>query len=930
MEEDNNNYCILMIFSSLFILLYIRYLFLVIEYIIKNYHTKKLCVFWIDYCILIVIGILFIIIYIINLIILNFKDNKNDNNIRISIPLELSKDPFSILLIASLTTMCYTIINSLLFDAITAFQLSLKMNKIKKVVEMDLFAVSEKFKNININNILKMEYTYKYYIIFSIVNILLVGLMIFLYIDTDRDHFDSIFSLYNYFTYLLRYYHLIVLVLLIINIWYMNKSKKILLKKEYYNPNRITQKIYDVHFSQIVYFTDVISFKLVSDLIMNIPALLFLSLAHFNSFTLILSEFIIFLYIFLGGNDNLIIDKHSKAGKISKKMQFWFCFKKIDFHFGEKDKRFFFEEFKYNYSQEEQNVLNNLNMTILKNIENNSTDIDEDNNLNDSGYLDSFLELNSINNTNAKLGVSNKNPKYLDFKTVSEFYLIQKLIMLYFKSNKKVYESAMDNMDESCFAFKKLDRKKTKIININSQTKENFISNVNRASRLSTRDINKIKPSLKIAQTEVFTSIEEKELFEELKNKLKIKNDKYIYKIESLLSSELFELFPFYQMKINNIIKSLNPTRNINIFNKFVKRNNNILKSFTITNRNKHLSIKSMKSNISNDENDDIFINKQENKKEIEKNLYYTYDLYLMYEIYDKKDFVSLEELNRIISEYNKYLLSVVKNMNYTFLPLILGIFSLEIYDSNKIIIVYRNPLYFSNFSHFNHWINFYITEEPEKIRVSSLFNDVIDVNEIEIRNSLELNEIDYDEVKKNLENDYSFLKKIKNIYPIIHLFIGDENNEDEAGQINEDGELKNSTKKNQNIYMENSILGDLSVNNDICIFDVLNRNFSISNIQNEDEYNEINNIINENSLFDKEYYNMSGNIIRTVKIYFTNLFRRDYELNQGSGNFLFKINSDSYCDYLQEQLIKYLTRKSLFNDEEKKKDDDDNENEDF
>ena len=41
--------------------------------------------------------------------------------------------------------------------------------------------------------------------------------------------------------------------------------------------------------------------------------------------------------------------------------------------------------------------------------------------------------------------------------------------------NEKVYESAMDNMDENCFAFKKLDRKKSKIININSQTKENFI-----------------------------------------------------------------------------------------------------------------------------------------------------------------------------------------------------------------------------------------------------------------------------------------------------------------------------------------------------------------------------------------------------------------------------------------------------------------------
>ena len=60
----------------------------------------------------------------------------------------------------------------------------------------------------------------------------------------------------------------------------MNNSKNSLLKKYYYNPNRITQKIYDIHFGQIVYFTDAFSVKVVSNLIMSIPSLFFLTLEH--------------------------------------------------------------------------------------------------------------------------------------------------------------------------------------------------------------------------------------------------------------------------------------------------------------------------------------------------------------------------------------------------------------------------------------------------------------------------------------------------------------------------------------------------------------------------------------------------------------------------------------------------------------------------
>ena len=131
-------------------------------------------------------------------------------------------------------------------------------------------------------------------------------------------------------------------------------------------------------------------------------------------------------------------------------------------------------------------------------------------------------------------------------------------------------------------------------------------------------------------------------------------------------------------------------------------------------------------------------------------------------------------------------------------------------------------------------------------------------------------------------------------------------------------GEETKKIKKNQ--YNETSILGELSIYKDIGLADVLEKNLSVSNINNQDEFNEVNNIIDENSLFDKEYYYMSGKDIRTIKIYFTNLFRKDCELNKNQDDLSNRINSDSYCDFLQGQLIKYLRKNSLFDEDDENK----------
>ena len=72
--------------------------------------------------------------------------------------------------------------------------------------------------------------------------------------------------------------------------------------------------------------------------------------------------------------------------------------------------------------------------------------------------------------------------------------------------------------------------------------------------------------------------------------------------------------------------------------------------------------------------------------------------------------------------------------------------------------------------------------------------------------------------------------------------------------------------------------MGDLYDNNEIGIFDILENNLSTSNLNIMEEPHET---VNEKSLFDKEYYFLNENDVRTIKIYFTNLFRKDCDLNK-------------------------------------------------
>jgi len=389
---------------------------------------------------------------------------------------------------------------------------------------------------------------------------------------------------------------------------------------------------------------------------------------------------------------------------------------------------------------------------------------------------------------------------------------------------------------------------------------------------------------LKFKEKKIFFSLEEKELKEEFKKKYNIPEKETTFRIESISSNAFFELFPFYQISIKDIKRSLSPSDNKKIFN-------------IIRERNK----KNKTENLDNSNNIE---------SESENSLLYTYNSLLMMEIYDPEEFISSTELKNFSLSYGNYLLETIKNINYTFIPLILDIFNIEICGQNKIVILYRNPLYFTTFNHFNNWINFYITEGPEKLKVSLLQTDIIDVNEIEIKNCLKMNEADYEEILNTLNKDFNFFMKMNiQVYPIIHLFIGDEkymSGEGGKNDVNESSLIGDASgEQNMSGILKN--LDEMKANN------LNGKNKNIDDDEEDDIY-----MTEHNSLVDKEYCSMTRNDMHTIKIYFTHFFRLDCELNkQNDKNDNTILKSDHYCQYLEGQLQAYLTKTSLFENDD-------------
>ena len=875
-KSNRNNYIIIFLFTSISTVLFLIYLYQIIKYILSSYKTKKLSILWLQYLTTFILYIIFIIVYIIyifsepseNIIIFNEEQNPT----------------YIILLTAILVANSFNIVNNLIYDSIVSCKISLSLYKMKNMNVLNYQSLLFKLKEIETNFFDKKK-NIIIYIIFLFIDIgLIIGFEFEYtnYYDKYGKNTPVVFLVKTYIVYILKFGHSICFIALIVIFFILNIFKKKFLNKIYYHSELIGMKIYNMFYQKILFSSDIITIKIFVDLIINSPILIFLIFRVSYNWMWVFTEIIIYSYILIFGALIFKLDQINEIGELPQIIIKLFFFEYSRFSFYNYDYKYCLLDNTYKYSKQEKQILKNLKL-IDNNIE---TEIIRENDdiiqLNDSFKIskseEKIIKIDSLNIRQSREKI--KNNKTLNFNTVSELYVLYKSLMLYFENNEKVYNKVQNKINEDGTPFKQFfpqqnitKNKKKKArqtfggVDLISKKKD-FITNIDRISRISKLNSSNINSFLKISESKMFFSLEEKEIREEFKNKYK--DDKeIIFKIESLAANSFFELFPFYQISIQDIIKSLYPSDNKNIFDILLKQKNK-------TNKNTN--------NI---------------ESESEDNLFYTYNSSLMMEVYDPEEFISSQDLSKFVFSYGSYLIETIKNINFTFIPLILGIFNIEISKENKIVILYRNPLFFTNFNHFNHWINFFITEGPEKLKASIFQNEIIDINEIEIKNSLKMNEADYEEIINNLKRDFDFFMKINNqVFPIIHLFIGDEKDENNI-LVNESSIIENTSIHPANLS------GLLNESDD----NIINTNIFHSNADKDILYKTEN-----NSLVDKEYYSLNGNDIHTIKIYFTHFFRQNCELNkQNDIDDAMKLKANHYCQYLEGQILTYLTKTTLF-----------------
>jgi len=906
-DYDNSIYFTTLIFASLFFVLFLIFFIPIIIYLKQNYNSNKLNLFWINYVIINTILILFLLLYILKLII-NKKEREEN-------PYLLSNNFFPIIINITLLLLVYSVINNLLFDLISAFKATHKLKLLSQVKTKESNFLHRMLKEINLQNIFDEKSYFLYFTVINIVHLGLLILFILAYIDTDIKRTFDLFSIKTFNNYLLKNYYYLVLVGLIVYMFLLRRNRNILINCNYYNNDLFEQKIYNAYYNRAIYFVNILNYQFMIEIIINIPIFLFITFNLFNVISVMVLFLFVFLYILLGGILYLNIDENNNEMQCPNSVKKLFFFTTNKINLGHKTLNEIFNDFTFRYDANEQAKLTDIEINLYnknlivksKNPQDKMYPLQtaDDKIYNSSKKLFNFdpnlinrnINLNPRNNSD----FPRQNVKtVIDFTSLCDYYILYKLLYLFFNENHDLYESQLRKMNDDTYTFKKVlsesnpfRRKSSFGINTSISNninyginKQDFINNIERISRISIIESKKLKTSIKASSDDIFISLEEKELFEEFKSKYG-NNQDYEYRIESMFSESFFEVAPFLQLKIDDILKALLPSYNKKLFNIFIKK-----------------------------------ISPYRNK--IEQNLFMTHDSLLIIEVYEKKDFINSEQLKKFVYQYKSYLQSTVKNMNYTFLPLLLGVFNIQISGLNKIAIMYRNPLHFTLYNNFNNWITFYINESTEKLKASLILDDVIDLNEIEVRNALKINDADYDEVKKNFQQDLSFLKNINlNIYPVVRLFIGDENGAIKAidsnnlgynknykiTNMNEPSILDESTQKQQNIseLLEMSDFGNLN----------LSKKISSDFMENE-----------LNSILEREYYSMSGNDTHTIKIYFTNVFRTGNELSRKKREFLNDAKDDislSYRKFIEDELFNYLTKASSFLEENDKKEKENN-----
>ena len=728
-----------------------------------------------------------------------------------------------------------------------------------------------------------------------------------------------------------KHINLIQVILCIFQILFIQilHSKYIeLSSKNIYSHNISNEKIYNITKQKILILSDHLINKSIYDIILNIPTMIrfsmdcsFLKVENDNineKFTMmchfIFDIFFSYIYLILFGSMLLRIDKNNKVSvTILMKMIYFLCWFKSIMGIKNDDKKLFKpiiidnkkNSILDNMNSDNDSYLNEKEEHLLKTIINNNLNLDFNNDDED------FSQSEILNKKIFEKVIYKSEKEYLP----SSIFIIYKLLFLYFKSNINVYKYVEKTIEDEGIPFQK-------VINNNKKDNKNNLKDLNilkerisRLSRISIDNREKIIPFKKFKLKQLMNSLDDKIIKEDFikyiikddednTNKNKINNnenkenrnlsinsnyDNYDFSIESLFNEILFELYPFYQISINDILNSLEIGNNKDLLNLFFE------------NRIKNNSF----------------------------NTYYTSDSFLTFEIYDHNS-ILYSQLTNFISNYKTYLMEKISNFSFTFLPLILGIYNIKYLNYNKIIFLYRNPLAFTPFINFKNWINFTFNDGNEIKDYSTTNTGILDINEIEVKNNIELEDDEYNETIKILKEDMEFLKT-QNFELNFNLNLI----------------VVNDVKKKFNEFPI-----DDSFNYEIDTSQNLNIN---KNVDNNNNKNDLDNMIRDSTLFResiimsmknfKKYYGSdvvslleklyNNNVVENLyifKIYFTEIFKKKKRTiskenlnnnNLDNSNSLsiqninsltldeneIRENNKKYCNFLKTKLLRKIRK---------------------
>ena len=202
------------------------------------------------------------------------------------------------------------------------------------------------------------------------------------------------------------------------------------------------------------------------------------------------------------------------------------------------------------------------------------------------------------------------------------------------------------------------------------------------------------------------------------KKEVEENNNASICEIDCLYKDIFKELLPVFHLSYFSILNSLDPKKNIKLFTLFYEYK----------------------------------------KFETKFNGYWTKDLLLQFDLYDVE---ILTYLDPFIHKYKEYILTKTNNFEFTFLPLIIGVFKIKYFGFQKVLVLFRHPYAFSTFHPLKSWFILSMNDTLKCEIITSNNDEIAKQKDIEASESVQLQPEDFEIFHKTFTNDLNFLSNL-------------------------------------------------------------------------------------------------------------------------------------------------------------------------